>query len=180
MNQSAVVPIIDISPLFGDNAEKRLSTANEIGKACAEIGFFIIVGHQVDPKIVNDAWESTHQFFDTSLEYKKTFVKPQKEYPFGYSEMGEEVLSAGKAAEKKGKDGTDTATATAIVSPPDLKEMFSMGPKDPNAGFPERILKCGFIIYTFLLKNNLKNKYIIYLHDKIINSTFLVGKTLTI
>jgi hypothetical protein len=49
-----------------------------------------------------------------------------------------------------------------------------------NAGFPERILKCGFIIYTFLLKNNLKNKYIIYLHDKIKNSTFLVGKTLTI
>mmetsp|Transcript_75280 Transcript_75280/g.147747 ORF Transcript_75280/g.147747 Transcript_75280/m.147747 type:complete len:365 (+) Transcript_75280:30-1124(+) len=139
MNQSAVVPIIDISPLFADNAEKRLSTANEIGKACAEIGFFIIVGHQVDPKIVNDAWESTHQFFDTSLEYKKTFVKPQKEYPFGYSEMGVEVLSAGKAAEKKGKDGTDTATATAIVSPPDLKEMFSMGPKDPNAGFPERL-----------------------------------------
>lgn len=129
MSQQAIVPIIDISALFGDDQEKRLATANEIGKACKEIGFFIIVGHQVSDEVINGAWESTRLFFETSLEHKLTFVKPQHVYPFGYSEMGVEVLSAGKAAES-GVEQT--------ISPPDLKEMFSLGPKDPKAGFPER------------------------------------------
>lgn len=131
MSQSAIVPIIDISPLFGSDSAKRLATANEIGKASAEIGFFIIVGHGVDNKIIDDAWEATRGFFDTSLEHKLTYVKPQHEYPFGYSEMGGEILSAGKAVEGNNKD--------TPVSPPDLKEMFSLGPKDPKSGFPARI-----------------------------------------
>jgi isopenicillin N synthase-like dioxygenase len=129
----AIVPVIDISPLFGTDADKRLATANEIGKAAADIGFFIIVGHQVDPKIVEDAWYSTRLFFETPLDYKKTFVKPQHEYPFGYNEMGAEVLSAGKATENSSSQDAVT------VAPPDLKEMFSLGPKNPKAGFPERI-----------------------------------------
>lgn len=131
MSEPAVVPIIDISALFGDDVEKRLATANQIGKACAEIGFFIIVGHQVDSSIVDNAWESTHKFFDNSLDYKLDFVKPQHEYPFGYSPIGGELLSAGKAVE-----ATDGEAKAA--TPPDLKEMFSLGPKDPRAGFPER------------------------------------------
>ncbi len=132
MSDLAVVPIIDISPLFGSDAEKRLATANLIGKACADIGFFIIVGHQVDPSIVENAWTSTRQFFDNSLDYKMEFVKPQHEYPFGYSPIGGEVLSAGKAAENSNAE-------TKSVNHPDLKEMFSLGPKDPKAGFPERL-----------------------------------------
>ena len=132
MSEQAVVPIIDISPLFGSDAEKRLATANLIGKACADIGFFIIVGHQVDPSIVENAWTSTRQFFDNSLDYKMQFVKPQHEYPFGYSPIGGEVLSAGKAAENANAE-------TKSVNHPDLKEMFSLGPKDPKAGFPERL-----------------------------------------
>lgn len=132
MSEPAIVPIIDISALFGDDVEKRLATANQIGKACAEIGFFIIVGHQVDSSIVENAWTSTHQFFDNSLDYKLDFVKPQHEYPFGYSPIGGEVLSAGKAAESSNGE-------IKPANPPDLKEMFSLGPKDPRAGFPERL-----------------------------------------
>jgi isopenicillin N synthase-like dioxygenase len=134
MSEQAVVPIIDISALFGTDSEKRLQTAKTIGKACADIGFFIIVGHQVDPQIVEDAWTATKGFFDSPLEQKTEFVKPQQEYPFGYNPMGDEVLSAGKAAEQGGE-----AAAAMATSPPDLKEMFSIGPKNPAAGFPARL-----------------------------------------
>lgn len=129
MSQAAIVPIIDISALFGDDQVKRLATANEIGNAAKEIGFFIIVGHQVSSETIGGAWESTRKFFETSMEHKMSFLKPQEEYPFGYSEVGGEVLSAGKAAEM----GVNENPA-----PPDLKEMFSLGPKDPRAGFPAR------------------------------------------
>jgi isopenicillin N synthase-like dioxygenase len=44
--------------------------------------------------------------------------------------MGAEVLSAGKDAESK--------EGASSVAPPDLKEMFSLGPKNPLSGFPTR------------------------------------------
>jgi isopenicillin N synthase-like dioxygenase len=42
------------------------------------------------------------------------------------------VLSTGKAAESGNVDDT-------LMAPPDIKEMFAIGPKDPKAGFPDRI-----------------------------------------
>ncbi|KAJ1422459.1 hypothetical protein B484DRAFT_452358 [Ochromonadaceae sp. CCMP2298] len=132
---ATIVPIIDISSLFGQDQEARLATAQQMGRACKEIGFFVIVGHQVDPAVIDAAWTSTRVFFDSSMEHKQQFIKPQKEYPFGYSGVGGEVLSAGKAAEGLGADGSTVAAA----APPDLKEMFSLGPSDPVAGFPARL-----------------------------------------
>ncbi len=69
-----------------------------------------------------------------SVSEKMTFVKPQDEYPFGYTKFKGEVLSAGKQAEKLG-----TAGAAAVAAAPDLKEMFSLGPANPAAGFPTRL-----------------------------------------
>ena len=121
---SIQVPIIDITPLLDDNNSGAIEvTANLIGKACEDIGFFIIVGHKVDPSIVRNAWEATKLFFDQPLEEKLQYVKPQDVYPFGYTELGGEILGAGKAVE------SNTITSSSSTLPPDLKEMFSLGPK---------------------------------------------------
>lgn len=127
------VPIVDVSNLFQDDKALRLKTAEEIGRACKNIGFMVIVGHQVNDETISAAWNSSRQFFDQSLEEKMKFVKPQHEYPFGYSGLGGEVLSAGKAVE-----GNNSASSS-VPAPPDLKEMFSIGPDDPATGFPARI-----------------------------------------
>lgn len=41
---------------------------------------------------------------------------------------------------KRGKDAEVTSNATAVATEfaPDLKEMFSLGPSNPQAGFPPR------------------------------------------
>ena len=73
------VPVINIKGLLGSK-EEQLKTARfvqrrrfislshlnntrhtpcthrEIGKACKEIGFFVIEGHDVDPAIIENAW----------------------------------------------------------------------------------------------------------------------------
>jgi isopenicillin N synthase-like dioxygenase len=132
---ATIVPIIDIGALFGQDQEARLATAKQIGHACKDIGFFVIVGHQVDQVVIDAAWTSTRAFFDTSLEHKQQFVSVEEgKYPFGYSGVGFEVLSAGKAAEDAGAGGS----SSVVAAPPDLKEMFSLGPRDPAAGFPPR------------------------------------------
>eukprot|EP01040_Poterioochromonas_malhamensis_P003988 gene3988-4267_t len=127
----SVVPIIDITNLVKPNAtvEEKTEVAHKIGRACEEVGFIVLVGHQVPQQIIDNVWGTTKDFFDTSLEEKLQYVKPQEEYPFGYNPIGTEVLSQGKAVEK----GEKTSR------PPDIKEMFSLGPADPQAGFPSRI-----------------------------------------
>ena len=130
------VPVIDISLFLNGDKESRIDVAKKIGKACVDVGFFVIVGHGVDDMIIQQAWNATRDFFDLSEEEKKEYItKSEAEYPFGYSQFGGEVLSAGKAA--------DPTASNDVVSgynskAPDLKEMFSLGPGNPLAGFPSR------------------------------------------
>ena len=124
------VPIIDISDIFSDDKDKRLTKAKEIGRACEEIGFFVIQNHGISDEIIDTMWSETAAFFDLPLDEKVPYISSnQEEYPFGYIKYKGEILSAGKQAEK----GDDKPVAA-----PDLKEMFSLGPGDPEAGFPAR------------------------------------------
>ena len=84
--------------------------------------------------IISDMWKSTSDFFDLPLEEKMTYTRPQNIYPFGYSPLGAEALSKGKMAEVNGNEN-----ATKRIAPPDLKELFSLGPDDPVTLFPPRI-----------------------------------------
>jgi isopenicillin N synthase-like dioxygenase len=124
-NNTVNIKTIDLTRFLQGNEAERRAVALEIGAACEEIGFLIITGHGIPDGVIDDAWTSTARFFDRPLEEKQQLVFPQEVYPFGYSIMGEEILSAGKQAEKEG----DSKPAAC----PDLKEMFSVGPT--NAGF---------------------------------------------
>lgn len=133
----ATVPIIDISPLFEDyssesaRAAAENALASKFGAAAEEIGFIVVTGHHVDANVVDNAWNSVRAFFDLPLADKKQYMIVNQEVnPFGYSPLGEEVLSSGKSVE----------TGQAIIATPDLKEMYSMGPENPLAGFPPRSL----------------------------------------
>jgi len=130
---SVVVPVIDVGRLFSGTVDDRMAISAQIARACEDIGFFVIVNHGISDEVIANAWRTTRDFFDLPEEEKLKLVKPQAEYPFGYSKFGGEVLSAGKAAEVKGGDETKSS------APPDLKELFSLGPDHPQSGFPGRL-----------------------------------------
>lgn len=123
------IPVIDLSAFINGSPDQRLEIANQIGTACEDIGFFIIKNHCIDPQIIKDAWDVTANFFDTDVFQKRSLIKDQNEYPFGYTDFGGEILSAGKQAENE----------SFLISPPDLKECFSIGPENPASGMPARI-----------------------------------------
>lgn len=129
--QGVEVPIIDIGALRGDSENLKVDVATLILRACEDVGFFIIVNHGIDEQIVQNIWNSTYQFFDLPEHEKTKFIKPQHEYPFGYTKLGGEILSAGKNVE--------IDSDKQALNAPDLKEMFSIGPKNPLAGLPPRI-----------------------------------------
>jgi len=126
MSTSGVtVPIIDISALIhGSNDSAIMETASLIGNACREVGFFIILGHNVEKSVVDAAWEATSQFFELDLEEKLQYVKPQEIYPFGYTPLGGETLSAGKDTEVTTQHNDQSGNNNSVYrhnAPPDLK-----------------------------------------------------------
>ncbi|CAN5765706.1 2-oxoglutarate and iron-dependent oxygenase domain-containing protein [soil metagenome] len=112
------IPVIDIQPfLVGDPVGKR-RIADEMNKACEEIGFFLLTGHGVPQSQIDGTYKSAEAFFAQSIKSKLSIRQPAPEISRGYTPLAGESLSAslGKKA------------------PGDLKEMVDMGPVDVPGG----------------------------------------------
>ena len=107
------IPLIDLGPYFaGDPAGKR-RVADEIGRACERIGFFLVSNHGVDPALIEDVRRESRAFFDLPLEQKLAIrQRPDDRASRGYEPVGTEHLSA----------------TIGVETPPDLKESLSLGP----------------------------------------------------
>ena len=58
------LPVIDMSPLHAlDDVRGHQRVANEIRTACRETGFFYVIGHRVDAKIIADLDLACRKFF---------------------------------------------------------------------------------------------------------------------
>lgn len=115
----SVVPTIDLRGRLAD-------VGRQIDVACRDIGFFQIVGHDLDPFVESRAWDAAHEFFALPEADKLACSIPPGD-AYGYGPYLVERLAASL--------GADT--------PPDLKETFSIGPfvvpagalDDPAAAF---------------------------------------------
>ena len=114
-----VVPTLDVSGA-------RRSAARQIDEACRDVGFFQIVGHELDEELEAAAWEAARGFFRLPLADRLALsIRPDGAYGYGSFEIERLAASLG------------------VVTPPDLKETFSIGPPpsrtehidDPSATF---------------------------------------------
>jgi isopenicillin N synthase-like dioxygenase len=65
------VPVVDLSPLDGSSGVAAAEHAvAELGRAASSEGIAIIIGHGVDPRVLERARERAKAFFDLSLEQK--------------------------------------------------------------------------------------------------------------
>lgn len=116
----SLVPMIDIAALRGTDGAARRAVAAELDHACRNIGFFQIVGHGVDDKIVQDAYRTARAFFELPLREKRLVAQPSPDTVRGYSAVGEENF----------------AYAQDLDAPGDLHEKFDTGPVDVPANDP--------------------------------------------
>ncbi len=87
------VPIIDIAPFLSSSLEDKRRVADEVGRACEEIGFLIVRGHGVPRELVAQMYDVSKRFFDLPLDEKmKTHGRERSR---GYGPLGEEALSYG-------------------------------------------------------------------------------------
>jgi len=99
------IPTIDIGPYLDGSNPKQV--AEEVGKACESIGFFMISGHGVPLELLQEVQSHTTSFFDMPLECKE-----KTSAPFGLGYMGE---------------GTENVAATLKESTvQDMKESLNL------------------------------------------------------
>ena len=114
------VPVIDIAPFLAGTPEGKNQVAEQIGRACKDIGFLTIVGHGIPRNLIEATYRVSKEFFDLPLEEKMKVARPAPDQVRGYSPLGDEGLSY----------------SLDEVAPGDLKESLSIGPTDvPNEDY---------------------------------------------
>jgi isopenicillin N synthase-like dioxygenase len=108
------IPVIDISPFKNGDAKDRKHVADSMAQACTDIGFLLISGHGVSPSVIKTMADTTKAFFALDVSEKSKCARPQPEIIRGYGAMESEGLSYSQEEE----------------TPPDLKEVFDVGPID--------------------------------------------------
>ena len=112
------VPIIDLAPYWdGSNAGKQ-AVAQQIDRACRDIGFLIISGHNVPQALIDAVDEVSRAFFDLPLPEKMQVVRPAPDVTRGYIPI----------------EGESVARSRGEYAPGDLNESLMIGPVDVGHG----------------------------------------------
>ena len=64
------IPVINVSPLRKGELEEAKSVAKQIRKAAEEVGFFYICDHGIPKEVLNNAYNSTKEFFESPRSFK--------------------------------------------------------------------------------------------------------------
>mmetsp|Transcript_1668 Transcript_1668/g.2381 ORF Transcript_1668/g.2381 Transcript_1668/m.2381 type:complete len:312 (-) Transcript_1668:134-1069(-) len=106
------IPVIDIGPYL-DGSDKN-GVAEQIGKACEEIGFFMIKGHGIPLDLLRQVQSTSQSFFQLPLETKQQTMAP---FGLGYMAEGKENVAATLKEESKVQDSKESLNLTLPVRP---------------------------------------------------------------
>lgn len=101
------LPVIDISPLYQDDAEGAAQVADAIDRACRQWGFFYISGHPISAARIAELTAAAKAFFALPQARKMAIDITQSSHHRGYGAIATEQLDP--------------------TLPSDLKETFDMG-----------------------------------------------------
>jgi isopenicillin N synthase-like dioxygenase len=106
--------VIDIAPYLAGTPEGKQRVAGELDRACREVGFYVIVGHGVDPSLVEEVETVSRELFDLPLSEKMKVHIGKVPGSVGYSAVGDVAL----------------ASTRGQATPPDLNETFQIAKVD--------------------------------------------------
>jgi isopenicillin N synthase-like dioxygenase len=94
------LPVVDVSALVAKR--DATSAASAIARACRDSGFFYVVGHDVDPRLIERLDRLSREFFAQDLDTKLAIRMERGGRAWrGYFPVGQE-LTSGKPDQKEG------------------------------------------------------------------------------
>ncbi|HZV08742.1 MAG TPA: 2-oxoglutarate and iron-dependent oxygenase domain-containing protein, partial [Novosphingobium sp.] len=104
---SALLPLIDLAGLLDGSPDGAARVAEAIGHACRTTGFFYVVGHGIEPRLLEAVFALQRRFFALPLAAKAALAIEQAGNNRGYVGMESENLDPD--------------------APHDVKEAFNIG-----------------------------------------------------
>jgi isopenicillin N synthase-like dioxygenase len=108
------VPVIDIAPYLAGDEEGKRQVAEQVDRACREVGFYVITGHGVSEALLGEVERVARGFFDLPVEEKMKVHVGDAPGGVGYSALGDTSLSY----------------TQGVVAPADLNESFQIAKVD--------------------------------------------------
>jgi isopenicillin N synthase-like dioxygenase len=113
------IPNIDLRPWLSGDSKGKADVVRSVALACEDIGFFTVVGHGVPEDVVTHCYEAARAFFDQPIEVKKSVAQR------GGASRGYIGFAESTVAHSMGQE-----------SPPDLREIYAIGPVDVDRADP--------------------------------------------
>jgi len=95
------LPIISLAGLRSDVPAERQATAEELGRACREVGFFYVTDHGIPGSVCKDAFDLADQIFALPAEDKMRLSIKRSPHNRGYVAMADEKLNPAAGADMK-------------------------------------------------------------------------------
>ena len=95
------IPILDIGELVNGGPAAASQVAAAIGAACREVGFFYVVNHGVDARLIGAAFSRSRAFFAAPLADKRALAIEKVGGNRGYSGLLREALDPARGADMK-------------------------------------------------------------------------------
>jgi isopenicillin N synthase-like dioxygenase len=108
----AAVPVIDIAPFMHGDAAARRAVVAAVKRACEQVGFFVITGHEVPDDQIRAAFTQGRAFFHLPLDEKMRIKRPGPGISRGYNSLA----------------GQSLGLTIGQKAPPDLMESLGFGP----------------------------------------------------
>jgi isopenicillin N synthase-like dioxygenase len=88
------IPVIDISGFLNGSEAERAQTVQAFGEAFEQVGFATIIGHGIDPALIEATYAAMREFFAQPLDEKLKSTPPEKAKSRGYLPVGIESVAA--------------------------------------------------------------------------------------
>ncbi|EXB75599.1 putative 2-oxoglutarate/Fe(II)-dependent dioxygenase [Morus notabilis] len=73
-DEAKVIPTIDFSLLTSGNPDQRSKVISDLGNACREWGFFMLINHGVSQDLMDEVIKVSEDFFDLKEEDKRDYA----------------------------------------------------------------------------------------------------------
>ncbi|KAJ5246305.1 hypothetical protein N7468_001288 [Penicillium chermesinum] len=94
-------PILDFSPVYGDDSQAKAKLVEAVRNCCHHNGFFQITGHRVPSELQRRVMNCSKRFFDLPLEEKLQIDKNNNSFNRGYELLRSQMLEVGTGPELK-------------------------------------------------------------------------------
>jgi isopenicillin N synthase-like dioxygenase len=92
-NANNVVPVIDLGPYFAGTPDRKRQVAAELNRACRDVGFYVIVGHGIDARLIEQTELVSREFFNLPIDEKMKVHIGDTPGAVGYAAVGDTALA---------------------------------------------------------------------------------------